>query len=343
MNEEKEQETQSDFDVAAGAAEISEELFGQAGSDEGTDETAGGQEDKSSGSTETADVAEPPAQTSSEPVVNSQAVQDVGAPKTWTKEALEDWAKIPSRAQQEILKREEDMMRGINAYREAADLGARYSKVVEPYAPILAAENIDPVGLFQSFAANHYLLSRGTPAQKLELTARLFESYNIPLKDFLEYIAGQGEPQDPRLAAYDRRFQELENRLSSAQNQEIERRRAVARSQIDAFADDGNHPLFDELADDINKIINAGAATSLQDAYDRALWGRPDLREKEIERLTAEKLSAQKDEAAKKAAKRQRAMGDHVDVTSKSRNGTVPKGSMDDTLEETMAAIQERG
>jgi hypothetical protein len=53
--------------------------------------------------------------------------------------------------------------------------------VVAPYAPILAAEGVDPVQMFQSFAANHYLLSRGTDAQKVEIAAALFKGYKIPL------------------------------------------------------------------------------------------------------------------------------------------------------------------
>jgi hypothetical protein len=55
--------------------------------------------------------------------------------------------------------------------------------------------------MFQSFAANHYLLSRGTPEQKVQLAAALIEGYKIPLADFstillnMAEIAGQESPE----------------------------------------------------------------------------------------------------------------------------------------------------
>jgi len=115
-------ETQPDFDTDTAVAEISSDLFGQ-GSDgeEGEEEEAGGQEGQVSDDP-SVDVPETPAQPDDAegevieeevPAENSEEVQAVGAPQTWTKEAIQEWASIPERAQQEILKREEDMFRGI--------------------------------------------------------------------------------------------------------------------------------------------------------------------------------------------------------------------------------------
>jgi hypothetical protein len=50
-------------------------------------------------------------------------------------------------------------------------------------------KNVDPVQMFQSFASNHYLLSRGTDAQKVDIAAALFKGYKIPLVDFLNHFA----------------------------------------------------------------------------------------------------------------------------------------------------------
>jgi hypothetical protein len=43
--------------------------------------------------------------------------------------------------------------------------------------------------MFQSFAANHYLLTKGTPEQKVELAASLLNGYNIPLAELLNFIS----------------------------------------------------------------------------------------------------------------------------------------------------------
>jgi hypothetical protein len=62
--------------------------------------------------------------------------------------------------------------------------------------------------------------------------------------------------------------------------------------EIDAFAADPAHPYFDELANDITKLFEAGLAKDLPEAYEKAVYANPTTRQKEIDRLTAEKTSA---------------------------------------------------
>ena len=348
------EETQSEFDTDTALADISSELFRQGNDEEiSDDKTTEGEGDELSGKP-SADVAD----ASPQPVIapepteipaadeNATEVQEVGAPKTWTKEALATWATIPERAQQEILKREDDFLKGITQYKTAADIGMSYSKVVEPYAPILAAENIDPVQMFQSFAANHYLLTRGTPQQKIELAANMLSGYQIPLADLLNYIADTDvdlNPVDPRVQSLEKELAEVKNLVSTANKRQTDAATDAISREIDAFAADPAHPYFDELAGDIQKLFGSGLASSLQEAYDKAVFANPETRQKEIDRLTAEKLSAANDKAEIRKDKITKSTAADVILTPKSRDGTIPKGSIDDTLEETMAAIQSRG
>jgi hypothetical protein len=359
-------ETQtSDLDMSAATAEISSELFGQ-DSAEGTDEEvasigaeqkeAGEEGESSSGKGDDgtdADAAasspqtEGPAKVVEGEVVedNTEAVQEVGAPKTWTKEALQEWASIPDRAKQEIIKREEDFLKGIQGYKAAADMGIAYSKVVEPYAPVLAAENVDPVELFKNFSANHYLLSRGTLPQKVELAANLLKGYNIPLADLLEFIAEDGEPVaiDPQVAELRRELDQLKGGLTAAQQADYTRQVEQRASEVDAFAADPKNIYFQEVADDIRIIFEKGLADSLPEAYEKAIFANPVTRQKEIDRLTAERTSSAEAETEKRKQKIASSTADKVDTTPKVKDGTVLTGSMDDTLKETLAAIQSRG
>lgn len=351
-----EPETQSDFDTEAAVADISSDLFGQGGEgDEGEEEDLTEGEGEQSSDEPSVDAVEPSPQSTEEEheeaevkegEETSEAVQAVGAPQTWSKEAIAEWATIPERAKQEILKREDDMFRGIEQYKVAADIGMSYSKVVEPYAPILAAENIDPVQMFQSFAANHYLLTRGTPQQKIELAASMLQGYEIPLAELLNYIADQDvdiNPPNPEIISLREELGQLRNFITSSQNsaqQEVTKR---IDAEIEAFASDPAHPYFDELASDIQKLFESGLASSLAEAYEKAVFANPNTRQKEIDRLTAEKKSTADAEAQKRKDKITSSTADKVILTPKSRDGTVPVGSIDDTLAETMAAIQERG
>lgn len=349
--EPEDQETQPE-DLAEAQAELSSELFGQGNDEEEGKALVEGEEEKPSGD-KTDVVALPPQPDEGEEekvegeVIEetSEEVQAVGAPKTWTKEALAEWATIPDRAKQEILKREEDFLRGITQYKEAADLGIAYSKVVEPYTSMLAAEGVDPVGLFQSFAANHYLLSRGTPEQKVEIAAALINGYNIPFAELVNYLVegAQAAPIDPEVSNLKKELSDLKNSLSSAQRIESERSVARLRKEIDDFAADPAHPHFDELADDIHKLFESGMASSLAEAYEKAVYANPVTRQKEIDRLTTERASQAETEEEKRRKKVAKSTADQVKSGQKPRDGTVPKGSMEDTLAETMDAIEARG
>lgn len=344
-------ETQSDnFDMAAATADISSELFGQGDEEDGDaiqpegkpdgEAPAEGEEQSSTGS-EAGDVAASPQQGEED---NSEAVQETGAPKTWTKGALETWATIPPRAQQEILKREEDFMKGIQGYKAAADVGIAYSKVAEPYAPILAAEKIDPVQLFQSFAANHYLLTRGTPAQKIELAANMLSGYNIPLPELLNFMADNlpDEIVDPKVAALEKELNDIKSSLSAGQKAEQDKVGERIAKEIEDFSKDPAHPYFDEVAEDIQRLFASGMANNLAEAYEKAVFANPTTRQKEIDRLTAERTSAVSAETQTRKDKVARLTADNVTALPKSRDGTVPVGSIDDTLSETMAAISSR-
>lgn len=273
---------------------------------------------------------------------NSEDVQALGAPKTWTKEALTEWATIPRRAQEEILKREEDIFRGIEQYKEKAEIGQRYDAVMEPYRPILTAEQIDPVEIVRSFAANHYLLSRGTPEQKIQLAANLLTGYQIDVPALLEHMGSAVlNPPDPEIVALRKELSDIKTAQSQFQQQQSAASYQQVQAEVEAFASDPAHPYFDELIDDIDKFFKAGAS-SLQDAYDKAVYANPVTRQKEIDRLTAEAIAVRETDEKTRKDKIAKSTAADLSASPSSRSGTMPRGSMDDTLLETLAAIESR-
>lgn len=363
-------ENQSQIDIEAATAEISSDLFGEAGEVDKHAAATGEQGGEPSGEGRDApgvDAVSPPAQTekpageeaspSSQVETpapagdNSAEVQAIGAPKTWNKEELATWATIPPELQAKLApvlaRREEDFLRGITQYKADAEVGQSYQKVVAPYAPILAAENIDPVQMFQSFASNHYLLSRGTTQEKVQIAAALMEGYKIPLAELLNHLAEHGgapKPVDPEVQALRSELAEIKTGLTTRQQVEQE---AVAQrlgEEVTAFASDPAHPYFEEVADDITRLFQSRQASTLAEAYEKAVYLNPVTRQKEIDRLTAERTSVAQNDAEKIRQKVATSTADQVRTTPKSRNGTVPAtGSIDDTLNETMAAIAGRG
>lgn len=334
-------ETQSDLGSAL--ADISSELFGQGSEEGGSGPTEEGKTDAPA-KPSADDASASPQPGEGEEQLNSEAVQAVGAPKTWTKEALEKWAAVDPVVQQEILKREEDMFRGLEEYKGRAEVGDAYTKVVEPFKPVLEKLQINPVDLFGNFAANHYTLSFGNEQQKLQLAAGLLENYQIDLIKLAQYIGDRPAPDSveaklDRLLAQQNQPQRQPAQQPSGPTPD---QRNAVQQQIDAFAADPKNIYFTEVANDIVALLNAGAANSLQEAYDKAVYANPVTRQKEIDRLTAEKLS--ENAKAEEERKRKIAESTAADVKTResARDGTVPLGSMDDTLNETLASIKNR-
>lgn len=344
-----------DLDMDAAIADISGSLFGQ-------DESRDGPGDKTveqPGAPETPTSVESPAVQPDPAKVaetldpnaakpedqNSQSVQDTGAPKTWTKEAIAEWAAVPPRVQQEILKREQDMFQGLEQYREKADLGTRYDKVVEPFKAVLAAEQVDPVQLFEAFAGNHYLLTRGTPEQKLSLAANMLSHYGID-PTALVMAMGKNEPDptaDPRIATLQKEIDDLKRGAQSREQQELNAKREAFEREVNEFANNPDNHYFGEVANDIANLLKTGAATSLAQAYEMAVYSNPGTRAKELDRLATERAAAAKEAEAARAKSAEAAQAANVKTTTKTRDGTMPVGSMDETLEETMRNIQARG
>lgn len=329
-------ETQSDFDTGSALADISSELFGTEAPEEKAEKSTEGTEQAAPGE------AKPDAAAAPSQEENSQAVQEVGAPQTWSKEAIAEWATIPDRAKQEILKREEDMFRGLEEYKGRAEVGDAYSKVAEPYKPVMDKLGLNPVDLFQSFAGNHYILSFGSNEQKLALAANLLNTYQIDIIELATHL-GNMPAFDPQKQQLELQNQRLQQQLTQRQQQEFNAARANIQQQINAFASDPKNIYFNELSDDIAKFIESGVCNTLAEAYDKAVYANPVTRQKELDRLTAERKAADEAEASARKAKNAESTAADVRTRPNSRDGTVPLGSMDETMEETLAAIRARG
>jgi len=334
-----------ELDVEAGLAEISSELFGQG--DEGEAPTPLDGEDATADLAPTEEAGAPPQiedkpEEGGDPESAVEGAADDTAPSTWSKAAAEKWAGVDPAIKAEVLKREQDMFNGLEQYKSRAEIGDRYEGVIAEFKPILEAEQIDPVELFGNFAANHYLLSRGTPEQKLTIATNLMAHYGIDIEQVQQRLSSQ-PAVNPELEALRAEVHALKQGVTTIASREQEAVRQQFTQQVEAFAADPAHPYFSEVSEDIAKLLKAGAASSLEEAYDKAVYANPVTRQKEIERQTAEAVSTAQAQAQTRIDKKAKLTAVNVNAIPKSANGTVPVGTMDDTLEATLAAINARG
>lgn len=259
----------------------------------------------------------------------------VDAPRTWRPDAAAKWASLDPTVQQEILKREEDIFKGLETYKADAGVGRQVQQLLAPYRPMLQQAGIDPIQQVGDLMRAHVALATGTPEQKQQFFAKLAQDYGVALDGETPYV-------DPQVAGLQKQLSDLQSRLMGRERQEQMAAQQTLQREIDTFASDPKHPHFNEVANDIAGLLRSGTAKDLADAYEKAVWANPVTRAKEQARLTTEATSKKATETAAKAEAAKRAVGANVRSRAKAASAAAPQGSIDDTLSAALTAIRSR-
>lgn len=272
-------------------------------------------------------------------------------PGSWSAKGKAEFAKLPEHIQDEVLKRESDFHKGLEQYKEKAQIGERMSQVVQPYEPFLRAKGAKPEQAVASMLNTAYVLETGSPEEKAQALAQTAQQYGVDLSQFNQ--EEQGQQKDPYIQQLEQKIHQLENNFQTQAQAAQQQTMSEAYSSIDAFRDEvdeqGNakHLYFDDVRDDMADMIEAaerkGQKLSLQDAYDAAVWARSDIRESLLAQQQQQAEEARKAEAAQKAADAKRRASVNVSTTgSYSGAETSQPGSIDDTLRAKYQEIQTR-
>ena len=261
-------------------------------------------------------------------------------PKTWRKEAAELWSTLPPAARQEVLKREADIFKGIEGYKEAAAFGKTFRDVLTPFMPVMERYNINPAEQVAGLMKAHHTLALGTPAEKTALFQQLLNTYQVQLPSTTP--AEDGAYVDPAVLDLQSQVQSLQSRLS-AEDQHRQAQAVTEKTrEIEAFAADPANTHFDAVAHDMVRLIEGGVSKDLKEAYEKAVWANPVTRAAEIKRQQAEDTRKAQEAETARVAEARKATAANVRTTAKSGSATAPLGSIDDTLSESLAAIRGR-
>lgn len=323
----------TEFDTGAAMEEISGSLFG--------DETAVPEDDGPNldGAGDTAVAEKPAAETPAEEAAPETPVTPEAkpAPRTWRPEAAAAWATLPPTVQDEVIKREEEIFRGIEQYKTDATFGKGVQQAIAPYQAMLQQFNVAPQQAVSQLLAVQQTLINGTPEQKKQLVEGVIRTYGITLDP-----AGEAPYIDPQVAALQQKLQALESNQQRANADKEAEVRNGLRKELDAFATDPAHSYFDEVAEDIGALLRGGGAKDLKDAYEKAIWANPVTRAKEQARVNAESIAKAQKESEERAAAAKKASSGNVRSNAKTVSSTAPLGSIDDTLAATLRSIKER-
>jgi TolA-binding protein len=254
---------------------------------------------------------------------------------------------------EEIAKRENDMFSGISAYKQDADFAKSIKTLVAPVARELQQYGVEPQQFIGNLIGAHQFFAspQVSAEQKQAAFAKLAQDYGIQLPSGQPADPNGGEYVDPQVQGLQQQLAQLQSRLEryeggiqQSQQAEAQRVREAKAAEIEKFANDQANPYFYDVADEITALIRgSGGQMPLQEAYEKAVWANPVTRAKEIARQQAEAVTKAKEEADRLAAEAAAARGARVRTSGHQGSGTAATGSMDDTMEATLAAIKKRG
>lgn len=227
------------------------------------------------------------------------------APSSWTPKAREEWSKLPETARQEILRREEDSVKGIRQLQEQMAPYTQFAQTLEPFIKEAFDNKADPGQYIGNVMQAERRLRTGTAEERFGSLVEIAESYGIPLRKIINDAMGQEIIPDPFLTKSQHSIPpEVQRELEESRRfrEEMTSKKSTddttaLQNQINDFKKDKE--FFDDVASDMGLLLEAGRATDLQDAYDKACRLNPEVWELLQERASKPSLSDKQKAAAK--------------------------------------------
>jgi hypothetical protein len=221
-------------------------------------------------------------------------------PKAWGADRAAIWSTLPPEAVAYISEREAQMEAfhakhaGLSRWQEAAtENGTSLPEVLDRVYQVESAMASDPSSGLIAACQMVGMDAPGAVAAMQGALRKLGVAGPAPTAD-----DGTGQPQ-PQAPAADPRVEVLTQRLSSIERTFQDQATAKANEQVQAFFADAKNEFAKELQNEIAAELRAmramGQQPDLPKAYERALWTRPDVREK----LVAKQIAQKTEEAAK--------------------------------------------
>lgn len=242
-------------------------------------------------------------------------------PSSWKKEMWPVWDKLatgqalsPEEARQLAKynhERESQFASGVSTYRDEAVKAKEINDALAPFMPDLQANNIRPAQWISNLGHAHSTLVKGTPEQKAAMFLQLMNDYRPPLELMFQRGADGSISLNQNLALQARQQPQVDIRATVAELLAEERMQAELQAMQ---SDTTQYPHFQEVRGTMAGLLQAGLATDLKSAYDKALLHHDELRQADLQRQNEE-------------AERQRREAEAARVSKARANAVSPRGA----------------
>lgn len=270
-----------------------------------------------------------------EPAAPTPVEPEIKAPSSWKPEAKEAYIKAergePLTAQEiklltaEANRRESDYHKGLENYKSHAQRAREFEQALQPYQQTIQQMGLDgPTAAARMLQVEH-TLRYADPATKAQMLNKIAQDYGIDMG-----MAQQVPQQDPQTQYLMSQLQELRQTQQMWQNTIQQQERDKANYELTNFSSTGEKTHFEAVRNDMADLLEAGKAQSLEQAYEMAIWMRPDVRQTLIEQ---QRIEAQKKYEEQQRSARAKTASVSVKGSSPSSSGSQPvSGSLRDIL-----------
>lgn len=275
-----------------------------------------------------------PTETAPEVTAPVETLPTRKAPSSWKPAAQEAFLKAdrgePLTAEEiklltaEAERRESDFHRGVSEFKSHSERAKAYDVAIAPYQQHLQRLGVDAPTAINALMQADVTLRTGDPITKANYFAQLAREYGIDLNQ-----VQQPQNVDPQTQYLMQQLNELRQNQQMWQNQIQQQEQMKAQQELQSFSN-AEKPHFDAVRNDMADLLETGKAKTLQDAYDMAVWMRPDIRQTLIDTQLAD---VQKKALAQAQAQRVKTASVSVKGSSPASSGNQPvNGSVEDIL-----------
>jgi len=270
----------------------------------------------------------------------------VKAPDGWKAEMKAVFHTLPPEVQAEINRRETEAHKAITRQDEERAFARKINEIAMPYIPTIKAEGGTVEKAVSELLQTAHVLRSGNDFQKAQNVAAVMQQFKVDPNVLFSILQGgnvqTGNPLQPlpRPQASIQPTQVAEIvQAELAKQHQIQEQRSL-QSQIEAFASAPGHEHFERVKVLMGSLLDSGEATDLEDAYQQAIYAKPDIRSSLIASQTQAETDKRNAEAKAKADAARRAGGSVSGGpgSAKALNGSAAHIPIEETIR---AAIRE--
>ena len=221
------------------------------------------------------------------------------APQAWKPEAREFWKDIPEAARREIMRTEQNVQQTLRDTVEDRRFAHAVKETIRPFEYLIKAENGNPIQAIDNLMSTAARLRTGNANDVAGLVTEIVNQFGIGrfgqgfINSLDSSLAGKVPTQqvDPTVAAMQQQIQQMQNYFTNQQQYQTQQVERGAQTEVSSFmqtAEFGND-VREDMADIIELAASRGQEISLKDAYDRACWANPEIRNVMAERQNRER------------------------------------------------------